>query len=96
MRPGLFVTAAVAIDSVQAEVIVPKNAVQTIDGKKCVFTKDAHGFEPIFVNLGQSDSDFVQITSGLTPGQQYVTKGAFELKSIIATSTLDSHAGHGH
>ena len=95
-RPGLFITASVAIDRVQADVIVPKDAVQTIEGRKCVFTRDEHGFEPRFVNLGQSDSDFVQIISGLTPKQQYVTKGAFELKSIIATSTLDSHAGHGH
>ena len=95
-RPGLFVTARVAIDGVQADVIIPKDAVQTLEGKKCVFVKDEHGFEPSFVNLGQSDPAFVQITSGLEPGQQYVTKGAFELKAIIVTSTLDSHASHGH
>ncbi|MBL7185791.1 MAG: efflux RND transporter periplasmic adaptor subunit [Phycisphaerae bacterium] len=95
-RPGLFVTAKVAIDSVEADVIVPKDAVQTLDGKKCVFIKDEHGFEPSFVNLGQSNTGFVQVTSGLDPGQQYVIKGAFELKAKIVTSTLDSHAGHGH
>ncbi len=95
-RPGLFVTAKVAVDNVEADVIVPKDAVQTLDGKKCVFIKDEHGFEPSFVNLGQSNTGFVQVTSGLNPGQQYVTKGAFELKAKIITSTLDSHAGHGH
>ena len=95
-RPGLFVTARVAIDNVEADVIVPKDAVQTLDGKKCVFTRDEHGFEPSFVNLGQSNTGFVQVTSGLNPGRQYVTKGAFELKAKIITSTLDSHAGHGH
>ena len=95
-RPGLFVTAKVAIDNVEANVTVPKDAVQTLDGKKCVFIKDEHGFEPAFVNLGQSNTGLVQVTSGLDPGRQYVTKGAFELKAIIVTSTLDSHAGHGH
>jgi hypothetical protein len=25
-----------------------------------------------------------------------VTNGAFDLKAKIVTSTLDSHAGHGH
>ena len=95
-RPGLFVTAKVTIDNVEADVIVPKDAVQTLDGKKYVFTKDEHGFEPSVVNLGQSNTGFVQVTSGLNPGQQYVTKGAFELKAKIITSTLDSHAGHGH
>lgn len=95
-RPGLFVTAKVAIDNIEADVIAPKDAVQTLDGKKCVFIKDEHGFEPAFVNLGQSNAGFVQVTSGLDPGQQYVTKGAFELKAKIVTSTLGSHAGHGH
>ncbi len=95
-RPGLFVTAKVAIDNVEADVIVPKDAVQTLDGKKCVFIKDEHGFEPSFITLGQSNAGYVQVTSGLNPGQQYVTKGAFELKAKIVTSTLDSHAGHGH
>ena len=96
IRPGLFVTARVAIDNVEADVIVPKDAVQTLDGKKCVFIRDEHGFEPSFVNLGQSNTGFVQVTSGLDPGRQYVTKGAFELKAKMVTSTLDSHAGHGH
>lgn len=95
-RPGLFVTARVTIDSIEASVVVTKDAIQTLEGKKCVFTKDEHGFEPSFVKLGQSNAGFVQVTSGLHPGQQYVTKGAFELKAQIVTSTLDSHAGHGH
>jgi len=96
IRPGLFVTAKVAVDNVEANVIVPKDAIQTLEGKKCVFIKDEHGFEPRFITLGQSNTGFVQVTSGLDPGQQYVTKGAFELKAKIITSTLDSHAGHGH
>ncbi|HUU16798.1 MAG TPA: efflux RND transporter periplasmic adaptor subunit [Sedimentisphaerales bacterium] len=96
IRPGLFVTAKVAIDNVEADVIVPKDAIQTLEGKKCVFIKDEHGFEPSFITLGQSNAGYVQVTSGLNPGQQYVTNGAFELKSKIITSTLDSHAGHGH
>ncbi len=95
-RPGLFVTAKVTVDDVEADVIVPERAVQTLEGKKCVFVKDEHGFEPSFITLGQSNAGYVQVTSGLKPGQQYVTKGAFELKAKIVTSTLDSHAGHGH
>ena len=95
-RPGLFITAKVTVDDVEADVIVPERAVQTLEGKKCVFVKDEHGFEPSFITLGQSNAGYVQVTSGLNPGQQYVTKGAFELKAKIVTSTLDSHAGHGH
>jgi multidrug efflux pump subunit AcrA (membrane-fusion protein) len=96
LRPGLFVTAKVTVSNTRSKVVVPKNAIQTLEGKKCVFTKDAHGFEPSFVEIGLENSDSVEILSGLTAGQEYVTKGAFALKSKIVTSTLDSHAGHGH
>jgi cobalt-zinc-cadmium efflux system membrane fusion protein len=95
-RPGLFVTARVTTDSIEASVVVSKNAVQTLEGKKCVFIKDEHGFEPAFVVIGIENTSHVEILSGLAFGQEYVTKGAFDLKSNIVTSTLDSHAGHGH
>ena len=95
-RPGLFVTAKVATESIEASVMVSKSAIQNLEGRKCVFIRDDHGFEPVFVTLGQSNDAFVEVTSGLHPGQYYVTAGAFELKAKLVTSTLDSHAGHGH
>lgn len=95
-RPGLFVTAEVAVSKTLAKVVVSKDAVQSLEGRKCVFIKDDHGFEPVFVEIGIENKNHVEILSGLAAGQEYVTKGAFTLKSKIITSTLDSHAGHGH
>jgi len=96
LRPGLFVAAKVTVDNIDAGVLVPKDAVQNLKGRKCVFVSDEHGFELGYVRLGQSDTEYVEVVSGLDPGCQYVTEGAFELKAKIITSTLDSHAGHGH
>lgn len=95
-RPGLFVTAKVSASKTKATVVVPKYSVQSLEGRKCVFTKDEHGFEASFVEIGLENASHVEILSGLAAGQEYVTKGAFTLKSKIVTSTLDSHAGHGH
>lgn len=95
-KPGLFVTAQLTAAKKQANVVVPKAAVQTLEGKKCVFVKDEHGLEPVFVEIGLTDTTHVEILSGLQAGQVYVAEGAFALKSRIVTSTLDSHAGHGH
>ncbi len=95
-RPGLFVTGKAVVSEVQSEVVVSKEAVQTLEGKKCVFIKDEHGYEPSFVQIGLENKSQVEILSGLDAGQEYVTQGAFALKSKIITSTLDSHAGHGH
>ncbi len=95
-RPGLFAKANIAIVAINAAVAVPLDAVVNFDSEKCVFILDEDGFEPRIVTTGQSNNTLVEITSGLEAGSRYVTKGAFELKSKIITSTLDPHAGHGH
>jgi cobalt-zinc-cadmium efflux system membrane fusion protein len=95
-RPGLFINAQAAVSETKAKVVVPKNVIQSLEGRKCVFIKDDHGFEPVFVKIGLTDTTHSEILSGLAAGQEYVTEGAFALKAKIVTSTLDSHAGHGH
>jgi len=94
--PGAFVRAQIAVESVQARVRVEKEAVQTMNGETIVFIEDEHGVEPRDVQIGISDAQFVEIESGLEPGEKVVTHGAFNLKAERVTSGLDPHAGHGH
>jgi len=96
LRPGLFVTAEVAVGGRDAAVLVPKAAVQRIEGEPVVFVAADHGLESRPVKLGASSGSHVQISSGLKPGERYVATGAFALKSKIVTSGMDAHAGHGH
>jgi cobalt-zinc-cadmium efflux system membrane fusion protein len=84
------------VSKTRAKVVVAKDSIQSLQGRKCMFVKDAHGFEPVFVETGLENASKAEILSGLSAGQEYVTKGAFALKAKIVTSTLDSHAGHGH
>ncbi|TET36520.1 MAG: efflux RND transporter periplasmic adaptor subunit [Planctomycetota bacterium] len=96
-RPGTFVTGNISISEENLGLIVPKKAVQTFEGKKVIFIEEGPGvFEMATVQTGRSDSLNIEITSGLESGARYVAKGAFELKAKILTSTMDSHAGHGH
>ena len=96
LYPGQFVTAHLNNKTYSGGIVVPQKAVQMIEGKKCVFVKIGNKYEPRNITLGQSNKDRVEIISGLKEGESVVTGGAFELKSKIVTSTLDSHAGHGH
>jgi len=96
LRPGLFVTVRVALPTVEAAVIVPRSAVQILDEKEIVFIEKGDGFEAVPVTLGRGDRKMVEVTRGLSAGQRYVVRGAFELKAKIATSGLGAHAGHGH
>ncbi|MCP3965068.1 MAG: HlyD family efflux transporter periplasmic adaptor subunit [Lentisphaerae bacterium] len=96
LKPGLFATAKVTIPSAGQTVLVPSNAILMIDGERVIFVPEDDGFLPQQVTIGHTGKGFTEIVSGLKPGDKYVSKGAFVLKSIMVTSGIDSHAGHGH
>jgi cobalt-zinc-cadmium efflux system membrane fusion protein len=94
LRPGLFVTTKVIVDTVKASVIILKTALQTLEDSPVVFVRMSEGFEPRQVKLGRSDEISVEIVSGLAAGEKYVAKGSFTLKAQILKSSFDS--GHDH
>jgi membrane fusion protein, heavy metal efflux system len=94
--PGAFVRARMVMDQTDAPVVVPRVAVQVIEGESVVFIAEDHGFVATPVQVGLADDAGVEIRSGLKPGDRYVAAGAFALKAQIITSGMDPHAGHGH
>jgi cobalt-zinc-cadmium efflux system membrane fusion protein len=94
--PGVFVRARIPVQVVDAEVSVPLEAVQNLDGEQVVFLPSAHGFVATPVRTGVKDDVRVEILTGLEPGQDYVAAGAFVLKSQMVIRGMDPHAGHGH
>jgi multidrug efflux pump subunit AcrA (membrane-fusion protein) len=95
-RPGLYATVHVDLGPVEAEVVIPRAAVQVLENEEVVFVEDDDGFHPVPVRLGRSDHERVTVLAGLDPGQRYVEHGAFELKARIVNNGIDPHAGHGH
>ncbi|MBN2514251.1 MAG: efflux RND transporter periplasmic adaptor subunit [Sedimentisphaerales bacterium] len=96
LKPGLFVAALIREAIATEAIVIPRDAVQMIQGESHVFVKAGQDYVPRAVALGRSGVEQVEILSGLEPGEQVVVRGAFDLKASIVTSTLDSHAGHGH
>jgi len=95
-RPGLFVTADVDVSAVSIPVLLPKAAVQRIEGRDVVFVPTEEGLTARPVRPGRSSRTHVEIVGGLRAGQKYVARGVFQLKAQIVTSGLGAHAGHGH
>ena len=95
-RPGLFITANLVGEEIPVPLLVSKAALQNLDGENCVFIKHLDGFKSQPVAIGRTSRTHAEITSGLKKGQSYVATGSFEIKAKIITSTMDSHAGHGH
>lgn len=86
LSPGQFVSATLLGDPGHAPVealAVPRQAIQTVDGKSLVFVKTKAGFERRFVELGLSGGDLVEVRSGVAEGDDVATDGAFLLKSEL-------------
>lgn len=94
--PGAFVRGAVQLTTLDASVVVPNEAVQTLEGREVVFVEHEGAFEATPVTVGRADGERVEVISGLNPGARYVAAGAFNLKATVVTSSMDAHAGHGH
>jgi membrane fusion protein, heavy metal efflux system len=94
-RPGMFVTARIAVNDVSVPVAVPKSALVTIDGQTKVFLANDDAFEPVTVKVGRADATQVEILDGLASGTAYVTQGGFHLKAELDKAAF-AHSGHAH
>ncbi|MDF2117912.1 efflux RND transporter periplasmic adaptor subunit [Roseiarcaceae bacterium H3SJ34-1] len=92
LRPGTYLTAHVIMDVKPVDLLVPKTALQTVEGQQVVFVRTAEGFEKREVALGDSDDDNVQIAFGLDAGEKLATTNTFTLKADLGKS----EAEHSH
>lgn len=92
LRPGGFVTAEVATEERRVDVLVPRAAVQEIEGESVVFIRAPKGFEKREVVLGRGDRDGVEVVFGLDPGERYAAANTFVLKAELGKS----EAEHSH
>lgn len=91
-RPGTFVSVHVT----EAETIVPMavkaEALQTFRDWDVVFIKVGNLFEARPLELGRREGEWVEVLSGLQPGQEYASKNSFVIKADV----MKSGASHDH
>ena len=93
-RPGMFVTAEILTDRVDADIAIPKTALQTLDEHTVVFVETEDGFEAREITLGRTGSQLVEVLSGLKSGERYVSMGGFTLKAELGKEAFGE--GHEH
>lgn len=91
-RPGSFVTANIVTSEAKADLIIPKAALQTIEGTSRVFVRTAEGFESRQVTVGKDDGNAVEVLSGLISGEAIAVANTFLLKAELGKS----EAEHDH
>lgn len=91
-RSGLFVNVTIVAGERRAEVTVPTDAIQSLEGKTSVFVKKGDGYEAHVVQLGASDALRTEIKSGISAGDQVVTENSYILKAELEKGSAE----HAH
>lgn len=96
LKPGMFATAEIEVGSGEPVVVVPREAVQDVEGRTIVWVPgEVPGeFRAQPVDAGAALGDGrIRILSGLAAGEPVVVAGAFTLKAELSKGEF---GGHGH
>lgn len=72
-------------------IVVPDEAVQSVEGRDVVFVRTAKGFEARPVTVGQRSAGRAEIVAGLNPGQSIAVRSAFLLKAELGKGEGEEH-----
>jgi len=105
LRPGLRVEFAIVVSETADVIAVPRESVQGDPSARVVFVKDfdlENAFVRVPVVLGTRNDRYVEVKSGLFPGDEVVTQGAYSLmfagggQQMSLKEALDAAHGHEH
>lgn len=95
LKPNMFVNANVQIP-LGDSVVIPESALLDTGSRTVVFVAQSEDtFVKRDVVTGQYADGYVQILSGLQPGETVVTAATFLIDSQTKLGSFGSHAGHG-
>jgi cobalt-zinc-cadmium efflux system membrane fusion protein len=82
-RPGSFVTAEIVIEEHRVQLQLPRAALQTMEGKRVAFVRTPEGFASRKIEIGKANDEAVEITAGLSIGEQIAVSNTFLLKAEL-------------
>ena len=81
--PGLFVRGRVEIGSSPVALAVKRSGLQGFGDFTVVFVQVGETYEPRMLELGRQDETWVEVLSGLAPGERYVSVNSYLIKADI-------------
>ena len=93
LKPEMFASAAIETGASVGNVLsVPDAAVVLLQGQTTVFVKEKDGYEARPVEAGDKHGGRTVLKSGVKPGDEVVTAGAYALKARLLKSQIsDEH-----
>lgn len=104
LRPGMRAEFSIVASTREGVMSIPREAVQGDAAGRFVYVKDyelKNAFVKTAVVLGAQNDRFAEVTSGLLPGDEVVTRGAYSLAfagkgSVSLKEAMDAAHGHPH
>jgi len=98
LKPNLFAEMDVVVGGAQEVLAVPLEALISAEGLNFVFVEEKGVFRRADETRGARDDRYVEVKSGLVPGDIVVTTGKQQVytKSLIAQSGGVALGGHSH
>jgi cobalt-zinc-cadmium efflux system membrane fusion protein len=104
LRPGMRAEFSLIASKRENVLSIPREAMQGDRSNRFVFIKDyelENAFVRVPVTIGEISDDRAEITAGLLPGDEVVTKGSYALSfagkgSASLKEALDAAHGHPH
>jgi cobalt-zinc-cadmium efflux system membrane fusion protein len=91
LRAEQFARATIRVGLAENALVVPRSAVQRLDGESVVFVRTGEGvYEPRVVSLGHAAEAVVEVTGAVRDGEAVVTEGAFLLKTELSRDSIGS------
>lgn len=93
LKPEMFATATIeAVGEKREAIALPDAAIVLLEGKPTIFVFEQGAYTAREVEPGERIAGRTVLKSGVKPGDQVVTEGAYALKA----RKLKSQLGHGH
>lgn len=96
LRPNLLGELSVGIGKAQQVLAVPEKAILGDLGNLFAFVRDGKTFEKRPVRLGIKSGGLVEVTEGIFPGEQVVTRGNYQLQYASSTPKKEEVASTEH
>jgi RND family efflux transporter MFP subunit len=96
LRTGMFANARVFTGESRQGLAVPASAIFDDAGQEVVYVMlGGESFQRRLVRLGVRDGSWVEVLSGVEPGERVVSQGAYLLR-LAASAPLEVGHGHAH
>lgn len=94
LKLEMFATVEIPVEQSDPVLAVPESSLQQIDGQSVVFVrKSDKEFQKKVVQTGMKSQGYVEIKSGLNPGESIVSQGSFVLKSAFLRHLIGEEEG---